>query len=337
MVIPDFDMAAYRVRMFQQPVFGVVAAAAAVAVGLEPIDSELPDFSNYDRATYDARCLYARGVRRQWVGCQDEAVARFMIDAGTSEGIETVALYGLPYFGGSAWHVFDDIEACLRVGSDYGIRPVAMDAEIDAHTIWPDQPAPGSASQRNAELLQCRRMIDRAGLRPIVYTNASWWVPMHGNTGAFADCGLWLPTYGYGGARAQPIREVGFGGWKTCVAHQAGSTYQLCGRGRDINYLWEELDDEMTQKQYEELLVGMWSGSEERYTAAEAAALGNHALAGQTKPYEERVAIARFRQAEVVAGRAQSLGQRAAQGGDAGPVVVPPGTVIKVAGSVVVQ
>lgn len=343
MVVHSFDMELYRRREFgtRGPAGVVAAAAAAAAVDPGPwIDATLIDVSNYDMSTFDARCFYAKGVRRLVVGCQDEAIARRQIDAAASEGIETIALYGLPYFGGSYWHVFDDVEACLKVQSDYGIRPIMLDAEIDANTIWPDQPAPGSPSQRNHELLVCRRMVDGAGGRPIIYTNGSWWDPKHAGTTMFADCGLWYPHYGWGGTLRPAIRElpVPFGGWTTCVAHQAGSTFELCGRGRDINYLWEELDDVgITRAEYEDMVLANWAGSEERYTASEAAGLGDHALAGQTKPREERLAAALYRQAEAAAGRAQSLGQRAAQGGPGGPVVLPPGTSVKVAGSLVIQ
>lgn len=341
MAVHTFDLELYRRRTFgaHGPV-GVVSAQAAAGAPpvATPIDAMVLDVSNYDWATFDAACLYASGVRRLVVGCQDERIARAMIDAATSEGIDVIALYALVYFGGSSWHLFDDVEACLRVQADYGVRAIALDAEIDAATIWPEQPSPAGPSQRNGELLRCRRMVEAAGGRALVYTNASWWVPRHGNTTAFADLGLWYPHYGWGGTLRTPIREVAFGGWTSCVAHQAGSTYEVCGRGRDVNYLWEDLeeDDAVTRTEYEDLVLGMWSGSEERYTREEAVAAGDASLEGQTMPREVRLERALYRSGEVAAGRAQSLGQRTAQGGG-GAVVVPAGTVLRVPGGLVVQ
>ena len=98
-----------------------------------------------------------------------------------------------------------------------------------------------------------------------VYTNGSWWKPNMENSTEWSDSKLWLATYGVGGSPIDPIQTVDFGGWSKVWAHQYTSTWQVAGRGRDCSYLFEDVkEDDMDKTEFEDFLLAVFSGDEER-------------------------------------------------------------------------
>jgi len=172
-----------------------------------------------------------------------------MIEAGRSEGIETIGLYGLVYFGGGDYYIHRDTNNALVLAEQYGIRPVWMDAEIDATGIGVGGAVEPSPAQRNAELAAVRTKILNQGAIPGVYTAEGWWRYAHANTTQFSSDPLWYANYGSNNPNAprSPISVVSFGGWSAVDIHQYSSTIVKAGRERDHNYLYKLEDDELNE------------------------------------------------------------------------------------------
>lgn len=231
------------------------------------VDSRVLDYSNYDWDTFDAKAFYDAGVRKAIVGSQPTWNPGRAIEALRSEGIEVIAIYDLPYFG-SDESTRQPIIRAVTVASQYRVPLVFADAEIDANQTnvpeWQGIPTP-TVPQRQAEFRWGMNTIKAAGLDRGVYTNGSWWKPNMGNSTEWADSKLWLATYGVGGSPIDPIQTVDFGGWSKVWAHQYTSTWQVAGRGRDCSYLFEDVkEDDMDKTEFEDFLLAVFSGDEER-------------------------------------------------------------------------
>lgn len=194
------------------------------------------DLSNWDVATFDAAAFAAAGVRRVVIGTQFPDDTRRMVADCRAAGIEVIGLYVFLYFGGSAG-TLDQVNIAIALCHELGIARLWLDCEADGGTN-------ATSSLRNAELAACVDAITAAGLSPGIYTAAWWWVPHHGNVTTWSNLPLWLPAYGVNDGTEAPIEELGalaFGGWTRCAMHQYTSTLMIAGRGRDANYLFEEV------------------------------------------------------------------------------------------------
>ena len=207
------------------------------------MDSLVVDLSNYDMPTFDPACFYGAGVRRAIVGCQREPIARDMVERLLAADIAVPALYGFHYFGANGGQAHEVTQA-IGMAHDYGIPLVFVDCELDAQQAgWGE--APPTIGQRVAQIAQSVERIQDAGLNAGIYTGAWWWKPQTANSLLFAHLPLWHSAYGKDSGPLDPVTEVNYGGWSTVWAHQYTSTYELCGRGRDMNYLYQ-VEDAMT-------------------------------------------------------------------------------------------
>lgn len=199
------------------------------------------DLSNWDYAVDQhnpnwAQCMKDAGVTEVILGCQDPAIARIQLAALRSVGILVRSLYGFDYFTAGPQFGNGDIFDAVDIAQEFGgITRIYIDCEIDN--------TPDSIEDRNAEVRSCVMYITAYGFEAGIYTAPWWWVPNHGNTSEFSYLPLWLANYGANDGSLPPIHELrsmSFGGWTNCVAHQYTSTLQICGRGRDANYIFEE-------------------------------------------------------------------------------------------------
>jgi len=242
------------------------------------------DLSNHDESTFDAACLRAKGVTRVIMGCQYLGwPARRMVPALRAVGIEVRDLYA--FLGFRDWWL-QPARTAVQVADELGgVERIWLDAEADDANDGTsgDDVTP---AQRLARLGEAVSVVEAAGYAVGIYTARWWWVPRMADSTVFSHYPLWLG----GPYQEEPIREVDFGGWRQVAIHQYTSTFQVCGRGRDANYVFEE-DDPMS----DEDLLAVFAGGEERDEQ------------GELKPREERLALARYRRDEAAAGRAPSV------------------------------
>jgi hypothetical protein len=227
------------------------------------------DVSNFDQATFDAKCLKAAGVESIILGCQDPVAAEAMAFEAKRAGILIRASYGFDYFTAGPALGNGDIHDAIDISKHYELPRIYVDCEIDN--------TPDDVADRNSEVADCESLIVSAGLEAGIYTAPWWWVPNHGNTAEFAHLPLWLAKYGPNDGSIGPIEQLGFlsfGGWTRCVMHQYTSTLEVCGRGRDANYVFEEgsmgcTDDElkMLQACYRALTGGIDEKGNDRIAA----------------------------------------------------------------------
>jgi hypothetical protein len=136
-----------------------------------------------------------------------------------------------------------------------------------------------------------------------------------GGTKKFADSPLWYANYGVNDGKQPPIPVVNFGGWTKVGIHQYTSTLYVAGRNRDANYWF--LGDEVSQDDFNDLVLACFSGSEDRDAN------------GKTLPKEERLPIALTRMRNRADGGFGSIADRAesayviAQQGGAGGGIAP--------------
>jgi hypothetical protein len=233
------------------------------------LDGYTLDTSNYDDPTFDAGCFASSGVKRIIVGTHYEAIADRQVASSLAAGINVMGVYAFLYFGGGQ-QAADATNRAIRVARRHGVPVIWLDAEADMPgvTLTP--------AQRNAELRQCIGIVERAGLTPGIYTGGWWWTPKHA-TSEFANVPLWFSLYGANDGKQKPVRNPGFGGWKTAAVHQYTSSGGLCGRSqRDFNHVWPdapglEKENEVTREEYEALVTRMenmelatFAGGEER-------------------------------------------------------------------------
>ena len=206
------------------------------------------DVSNYDAPTFNAACFKAHGVTGIIVGCQDEPLARAMIEEAQRAQLPVLATYAFLYFGLS---VAQQVITAYSVAADYQIPYVALDVESSGQ-----YEARGETPYSRAEQLrQSLRIIEGGsnGLRPIIYTYEPYWRNQMGNTTEFAHYPLWLAHYLDYNATPFERRHAGFGGWETVAIHQWTSTLEVCGRKRDANHCWLHEEEEMSQEDRDRL------------------------------------------------------------------------------------
>lgn len=200
------------------------------------------DISNYDMDTFDPVCFKLAGVTGVIIGCQQIAIARKQAKGLIEQAIPIIGLYGFDYFGtiGDADSPGADIgDACDLADELRNLMGWAgiiwVDAEIDGGP-------PVSPEQRVQEIAECIALIEGRGYRAGIYTGSWWWIPNTGNSQAFAHLPLWHAAYGSNALPIGPITTVDYGGWTNVAIHQFTSRLEICGRGRDANYVFMEND-----------------------------------------------------------------------------------------------
>ena len=248
------------------------------------------DLSQYDLPTLDAPCFKQAGVTGailgvytpQGPGAMGQA-AQQLIDAG----IAVHGFYGLIYFG-SPTGAYRDTRWAIDLAKRFGVSRVWLDCEIDATAIGFTDAVTATPESRVAEIRECVRLVEDAGLSAGIYSAAWWWPGNTGNTTEFARLPLWHAVYLNDG---MTVRYVNFGGWTECAIHQWTSLLNVCGRNRDANHVWdnsvlEEGDDAMTPEEREELqaLVKIMGG---RDKILDNAARGNDFILGYALEQEK--------------------------------------------------
>jgi hypothetical protein len=251
------------------------------------------DLSSYDLPTLDPAGFKAAGVTGVICGVYDPVnPPTNMLAAGIAcrdAGLDLLGWYGFCYFG-SPYGVLRDTRWAINNALYTGCGRVWVDVETDGLANGFTDGISPTPAQRIAELHQCIDLILDAGLRPGIYTGRWFWVPQMANTTEFSHLPLWNSFYD-----GDPDPDgLPYGGWSTSAVEQYSSSYNICGRDRDVNYIYE--GDEMN----DDLLLAVYSGSED---VDEKGAL----LSRQV-----RLANARYRMVEAAEGRAQSVSEQAA-------------------------
>lgn len=194
------------------------------------------DLSNHDESTFNAECLAAAGVTRVIMGCQMSGwPARRMIPPLRDKGIEVRDVYA---FLGLYDYYREPTLSAIEVARQFGIPRVWLDAEGD--DVMTGRIVTGvTPEQRIENLRQCVVTVENAGLDVGIYSASWFWLPYMNNTPVFGKLDWWLG----GPYQVAPISTANFGGIERVVMHQYTSSFPVCGRGRDANYVFEENDD----------------------------------------------------------------------------------------------
>ena len=200
------------------------------------------DLSNHDESTFDAACFKSAGVTDVIMGCQLSGIpARRMIPKLQEVNINVRGTYA--FLGFNNWWIQPTRDA-INVAKAFNIPMVWLDAEGD--DVVTGHIVPGvTPGMRIARLHECVDLVQLAGLAVGIYTGGWFWPPYMNNTTEFSHLPLWHSAYPTNG---QPITEVAYGGWEKVSIHQYTSSYTVCNRNRDANYIFEEEDD-MTEEQ----------------------------------------------------------------------------------------
>ena len=203
------------------------------------LDDKLLDISNWDWPTFDPACFAESGVRRVIVAGAREQT-RTMIRRCQEEGIEVIGVYAFLYFGFTNWRdPRVQTEHSIAAAKEYGVPMVWLDCESTPGAGT--EPVGQTPATRTAQLRECLRMVEDAGLQAGVYTAAWWWPTYMENTTEFARLPLWHAAYGPGSGPRDPVFTVAYGGWSDVAIHQYTSQLQRCGRNRDHNYLLQPI------------------------------------------------------------------------------------------------
>lgn len=203
------------------------------------------DLSGYDLSTIDAACMKASGVSGVILGVFSGSNSPHgMADAGEAlqkAGIPILGWYGLVYFG-SAYGSTRDITWAAQLAKDFKTPRVWIDCEIDAYQVGFTDTTPCTPASRILEIKDNISIVEMAGKEAGIYSAPWWWIPNTGNYKGFSDRPLWFANYGPGGAPQVPLEILPqtFGGWTKATVHQYTSILNICGRGRDANYVFEE-------------------------------------------------------------------------------------------------
>lgn len=257
------------------------------------------DLSNHDYSTFDPVCLKAAGVERVILGCWNFAIAETMLLALRAQGIVVEDLYCFLYYR-LPWEDNDVLNATALAIRHGGITRIWMDCESgsDGPGGALDTEAVGTTVADRLALTQgYHDSLSREGYTVGIYTGYYWWRSNMGDSPWFGERGvpLWLANYGTNDPDSprEPITAVNFGGWTDVAVHQYSSTIHVCGRGRDHNY-WFMEGDSVTREEYEDLMLAVFSGSEEK-----------------DLPRDQRLANAEYRKRERVIGNAASVADTA--------------------------
>ena len=269
---------------WQEPELQLRASGDGVTV----IDSFFADYSNYDEATFQAECFYdPAGVRNAWVGFQNPALGYSQVQRLHDAGIDVPLAY--------QWFAFDNADgpqramsAAIEHASKLGIK--RMCADVESSSI---ADPPQSISQSISQLHAVYDLIEQAGMEPWYYGAAWAHDSLLGGTTEFASRvkKVIVANYGMNDGTRSPIRNINFGGWTTCVAHQYWSLANYCGReSRDVSYLWsdafQEEEDSMTQEEFDALAASSAYIQDIKAVADQGKAYGDELNAAVVKRFD---------------------------------------------------
>jgi hypothetical protein len=101
--------------------------------------------------------------------------------------------------------------------------------------------------QRCAAIARAVEMVQDAGLSPGIYTGSWWWPSGTGNTTQFCHLPLWNSYYD----QDPDVDGLPYGGWTAAdvAIEQYSSTTVIAGRGRDLDHIYEQEEEDMTADQ----------------------------------------------------------------------------------------
>lgn len=216
------------------------------------------DLSQYDLPV-DPACLKAAGVTGVILGVFHPSGPEPMAALGQAcldVGLPILGWYGLPYFG-SPFGENRDITWAIANAQATGVKRVWIDCEIDAAPFGFTDDLGATPGGRVSTIRILTQRIRAAGLEPGIYSAPWWWRPNTGDTQEFRDLPLWFANYPADG-HAMPELPDPFGGWTKPAIHQYTSSFNVCGRDRDANYVFEEDMSEL-----EDIILACFSGGEE--------------------------------------------------------------------------
>lgn len=202
----------------------------------EVIDAFLPDYSWWDRTTFNAACFHDVGIRRAMIQADESCDAASR--ACSENGIELLVVYTFPYFSHVGTQPQQATERALQKAHDFGYPIVCFDAELDSES------SPPTVEDRQRQSRECFRMIEDAKKARWCYSAPWFFVPKLGNTPEFFEAGVkhHLANYGANDGTQAPIRANDpTYAWPFNIAHQFTSLADYCGRReRDRSYLWSD-------------------------------------------------------------------------------------------------
>lgn len=202
------------------------------------------DLSRYDIQTFNVHCFKDNGVESVILASFKENEMRACAEQCQAVGLPIIGFYGFIYFGNSFGETRDTL-AAIRLAQEFNISRVWIDSEVDADPStngFTLDYTPTSTS-RVQVIHKCVDLVEGSGLEAGIYTGSWWWPSGTNRSTAFSHLPLWNSYYD----QDPDIDGLPYGGWTTAAIEQYSSTYNICGRKRDVNYVYEE--DEMTPEQ----------------------------------------------------------------------------------------
>jgi hypothetical protein len=190
------------------------------------------DLSNFDGelSSSTVATMVAAGLPAAIIGCQNESIAMQQVGALAAGGVPVLATYAFLYFG---FDIKGEVDKAIRVAQVNGIKWVALDVEA----MEPNE-APGQTPYRRVnQLRDAVAQVEAAGLNPLIYTGAWYWPSYMGNSTEFSHLPLWHSEYP---DDEHEVRTVNYGGWTDVAIHQYTSTFDIAGRKRDANYVFDQ-------------------------------------------------------------------------------------------------
>ena len=160
------------------------------------------------------QAIRARGYDLCIVGTQDMGIARTQIARALQAGFNVHA-YAYLYW---AKPVEPQIDEALAIIAGYPVRRLWLDVEDDSSGVL--------------MVNTLRRAVDRCGTMPRgIYTSASKWQEIMGDSAAFSGEPLWDAWFGH-----EQIGDFAvYGGWSRCEMRQYQGTTTLEGVNVDLN------------------------------------------------------------------------------------------------------
>lgn len=196
------------------------------------------DFSQWggNLALPTVECWKGKGV--DFAVVQYSALMRQHLSVLEAAGSVDIEAYVYLYWDADQWGQTPMVRtqnALNMAGGPNGfrIKRLWLDAEDSAHPY------------DEAQLWECVRICERAGMPTGIYTGRWWWVPRTGNSQAFAHLPLWDAHYLSGAPEPDlsltpPSASHNFnpyGGWAKPEILQWHNTTTFCGHSVDLNVM----------------------------------------------------------------------------------------------------
>lgn len=188
------------------------------------------DISNFD-VPFDAStvaAMKAAGVEGVIIGCQRQPIAEQQATVCRDNGMPILGTYCFLYWGNS---VGPEVAKAVAVAKLFGVSRVWIDCENSS-----DAAPYATPSSRIADVQSAVDAVHAAGLEPGIYTYQPFWEGAMRNTTQFSSLPLWHASY-WDDGHAQ--ETVDYGGWTQLAMHQYTSAFDVGGRKRDANYVFE--------------------------------------------------------------------------------------------------